>query len=222
MFPENLTALRRRLRYNARAPIHSVSGEVEYVEYGGEVLPALALGVRRLSNGMKGLKVQLEDLSRRVARLGEDVAKLTQAMESSKQALDEGRQALIKQYEETSKHLSDFLAKLEGAVKSAVELELRGLSYKLSALTRDLDNLTQDLYAHRLEEKERLNELIENVKGLTGEVYEAKSKISDLSALVYSLEVRLGSLEGKLVSELTELKLLLAASQRGAKLEEHR
>jgi hypothetical protein len=38
--------------------------EIEYVELEEEVLPALAVGIRRLSDGVRGLKLQVETLNK--------------------------------------------------------------------------------------------------------------------------------------------------------------
>ncbi|MEM0024016.1 MAG: hypothetical protein QXJ38_01835 [Thermofilaceae archaeon] len=192
--------------------------EIEYVEYEEEVLPALALGVRRLTDGVRGLKIQLEDMHKQVVKLRDELQRLTQVLETSRSTFDEGQRKLMQQYEETVKYLDNFLGKLESTVKTTVELELRGLSYKLSALTSSFDNLSQDLYAHRLEEKDRLNELLENLKNITTEVYEMKLKINDLATLIYDLGVRMNNLEMKVSNDLTEIKLLLAVSKREQQL----
>lgn len=195
-----------------------MSGEIEYVEYEEEVLPALALGVRRLTDGIRGLKIQLEDMHKQVVKLKDELQRLTQVLESSKSTFDEGQLKLMQQYEETVRYLDNFLGKLESTVKTAVELELRGLNYKLSVLTSSLDNLSQDLYAHGLKERDILNELLESMKNIINEVYETKSKINDLSALVYDLGVRLNNLETKILNDLIEIKLLLAVTRREQQL----
>ena len=209
-----MVAYTRRLKYNVPFSLKGVAGgvELEYVEY-EEVLPALALGMRRLSDGVQALKMQLEDLAKQISRFREDITKLLELLESSKKTFEEGQKELVARYEDAFKRLDGFLSRLETTVKNAVELELRGLNYKLSSFTESLNTLSADLYAHGLQEKERLSEVVEDVKTLSGEVYELKSKINELSSLIYSLEIRVSNLEDKLINDLTELKLLLTLGQ---------
>lgn len=186
--------------------------EIEYVELEGEVLPALAIGVKRLSDGLQGLKLQIETLNKQIIELREESNKLAKLLESNKQLIDKERQLLVEKYEEFVKTVSDLLGKLQAGVKSVLELELSNVSLKLGSFLDRLDDLAKDVSALMLEERDRALHVLEEVKSLKGEVLEMKNKIGEMSVLVYSLELRLSSIEEKLENDLAELKLLVASS----------
>lgn len=205
--------VRVRLKYNLPAISLHVN-EVEYVELGEEVLPALAIGIHRLSDGVQGLKAQLGLLNRQIETLREESTKLTQLLGESKKVLDEERAKLVERYEELVKVLDRFMGRLNTDLKSVLDLGLGGMTSKLSGLLLSVDSLAKELQVHRLEERDRLLEAIEDLKRLGDEVPELKAKISELNMLVYSLELRMRSLEDRVAREVTEIKLLMLQPSR--------
>jgi len=187
--------------------------EIEYVELEEEVLPALAVGVRRLSDGVRGLKLQLETLSKQVAALREESAKLAQLLEVNKRLLDEERRAVLERYEEFSKAASELLGRLQANVKALLDLELGNLGSRLAALTNSIDSMAKDLQAFKLEEKERILHTMEEVKILKEEIMELRSKMNEMNLLIYSMEMRLAEIEEKMLKELTEIKLLMISEE---------
>jgi len=187
--------------------------EIEYVELEEEVLPALAVGVRRLSDGVRGLKLQLETLSKQVAALREESAKLAQLLEVNKRLLDEERRAVLERYEEFSKAASELLGRLQANVKALLDLELGNLGSRLAALTNSIDSMAKDLQAFKLEEKERILHTMEEVKILKEEIMELRSKMNEMNLLIYSMEMKLAEIEEKMLKELTEIKLLMISEE---------
>jgi len=202
-----------RLKYISHALISLVMSEIEYVELEEEILPALAVGVRRLSDGVRGLKLQVETLSKQVAALKEESAKLAQLLEANKRLLDEERRAVLERYEEFTKTAGELLGKLQANVKALLDLELGDLGSRLAALTNSVDGVAKDLQAFRMEGRERLLSTMEEVKTLKEEVAELRSKINEMNLLIYSIEMKMRELEEKLFNELTEIKLLLMISK---------
>jgi predicted RNase H-like nuclease (RuvC/YqgF family) len=74
--------------------------------------------------------------------------------------------------------------------------------------------MVKDIEAFKLEEKERSLQTIEEVKFLREEIIELKSKINEMSLLIYSLELKLSEIEQKVTNDLTEVKLLMVSGAR--------
>jgi|GEM_PF-1123067 len=195
--------------------------EIEYVELEEEVLPALAVGVRRLSDGVRGLKLQLETLSKQVAALREESSKLAQLLEANKRLFDEERRTVLERYEEFSKTMSEVLGRLQANVKALLDLELGNLSSKLAALANSVDGMVKDLQAFKLEEKDMILYVIEEVKMLKEEIMELRSKINEMNLIIYSMEMKLAEIEEKMLKELTEMKLLMISGSVGRCEVEH-
>ncbi len=195
--------------------------EIEYVELEEEVLPALAVGVRRLSDGVRGLKLQLETLSKQVAALREESSKLAQLLEANKRLFDEERRTVLERYEEFSKTMSEVLGRLQANVKALLDLELGNLSSKLAALANSVDGVVKDLQAFKLEEKDMILYVIEEVKMLKEEIMELRSKINEMNLIIYSMEMKLAEIEEKMLKELTEMKLLMISGSVGRCEVEH-
>lgn len=185
------------------------NSEVEYVELEEELLPALTVGVRRLSDGVNALKVYLENISEHVSALREENSKLKQILEADRRTLEEERRKLLEQFEGTVKVLESLLDRLDRDVKTMLDLGLGGISSKLSSLTSKVELIDQDIQAYKLESKNRLNELIDQVAAIKGEIYELKSKLEELSVLVYDLGIRVKCLEESVAVKVSDLGLLL-------------
>ncbi|MDW8003976.1 MAG: hypothetical protein RMI04_04120 [Thermofilaceae archaeon] len=183
--------------------------EIEYVELEEEILPALTIGVKRLSDGIRGLKLHLEDLTKQMEIIKQESSKLTKLLEENKKIIDNTHVKIINQYENLSHTLENFLTKLESNLKSILDLELSDVNKRLANFSVVLDSLTQEVYSSKLENKEKSIEILENMKILTDEIYQLKNKINDMNILIYSLEIRIRNIEEKITTELTELKLLL-------------
>ncbi len=185
------------------------NSEIEYVELEEELLPALTVGVRRLSDGVNALKVYLENISKHVSALREENSKLKQILEADRRTLEEERHKLFEQFEGTVKVFESLLDRLDRDVKAMLDLGLGGISSKLSSLTSKIDLVDQDIQAYKLENKNRLNELIDQVAAVKEEIYGLKSKLEELSVLVYDLGIRVKCLEENIAVRVNDLGLLL-------------
>lgn len=186
-----------------------MGNEVEFIELEEELLPALAVGVRRLSDGVHALKLTLETLSEQVKVLREESVKLAHLLEANKELLDEERKKLAKHVEELNEMFEDFMSRLDKSVKAALDLGLEGVDRKLRELNDRVAEASQEVQASRLESRERTAVVMGEISDLRGEVYELKSRVSDLSKLVYELDMRIRRLEENLVAGIKEVKLLI-------------
>ncbi|RLE99465.1 MAG: hypothetical protein DRJ57_02300 [Thermoprotei archaeon] len=186
-----------------------MGNEVEFIELEEELLPALAVGVRRLSDGVHALKLTLETLSEQVKVLREESVKLAHLLEANKELLDEERKKLAKHVEDLNEMFEDFMSRLDKSVKAALDLGLEGVDRKLRELNDRVAEASQEVQASRLESRERTAIVMGEISDLRGEVYELKSRISDLSKLVYELDMRIRRLEENLTAGIKEVKLLI-------------
>ncbi|RLF05911.1 MAG: hypothetical protein DRK00_03160 [Thermoprotei archaeon] len=187
-----------------------MGNEVEFIELEEELLPALAVGVRRLSDGVHALKLTLETLSEQVRVLKEESVKLTHLLEANKELLDEERRKLAKHIEELNRMFEDFMGRLDKSVKAILDLGLEGVDRKLRELSDRIAEASQEVQASRLENRERTAVVMGEISDLRGEVYELKSRIADLSKLVYELDMRVRRLEESLATGIREVKLLIS------------
>lgn len=185
------------------------SSEIEYVELEEELLPALTVGVRRLSDGVNALKVYLENISEHVSALREESSKLKQILEADRRTLEEERRRLIEQSEVIVKTFENLLDRLDRDVKAMLDLGLGGIASKLSSLTSKVDLIDQDIQAFKLENKNRVNDLINQAAVMKEEIYGLKSKLEEFSILIYDLEMRIKYLEESMATKVNDLGVLL-------------
>ena len=183
--------------------------DVEFVELGEEMLPALVVGVKRLSDGVHGLKVSIEALSEQVRALKEDTANLSELLRANKDLLDEERRMLAKHLEELTSVLDDFSKRLDRSLKATLDLSLDRAARQLASMSDNLAQLSQEVQASRVESKDRSALLLESLSDVRNEVYVLKSKLNDLCNLVYEVESRVRKLEENVMSRLEEVKLLI-------------
>ncbi|MEM2795011.1 MAG: hypothetical protein QXY49_04065, partial [Thermofilaceae archaeon] len=79
----------------------------------------------------------------------------------------------------------------------------------LSSLTSKVDLIDQDIQAFKLENKNRVNELINQVAVMREEIYGLKSKLEEFSILIYDLEMRVKCLEEGMAAKVNDLGVLL-------------